>query len=223
MLKKNNVIVVANLQAFGIVCYSKYEKKILLIPKRKEETETEKEGHIFKELFNTYIDVSGFKESNQLTGLALFILEVLLFVLLFTVEEYYVNDTVAYLIFLSISMLCGITLGELLFGETHRSLMNLEYMEVEYVDKSIGEVLKKKLRKDIIMSAVIPLVMICSFIYIPFTLEHYTETLPISVSSFVLIASACFILKGICTISPLHLKIAAYRKVKKLIKKEPND
>ena len=223
MFRKNNVIVVANLQAFGIVCYSQYEKKILLIPKRKEELEREQDGYSFKELFDTYINVSGFKESNQLTGLALFILEVLLFVLLFTVEKYYVNDTIAYFVFLCISMLCGVTLGELLFGETHRSLRGLEYMEVEYIDKDIGNVLTKKLRKDIAMSIVIPLLIISSFIYLPFTLEHYTKSLPISVSSFVLIALACFILKGICTTSPLHLKIGAYKNVKKLIKKEPND
>lgn len=215
MLKKNNVIVIANLQAFGVVCYSRQEKKILLIPKNKKSDSSEGKSNV-KELLFTYLNMAGFYDDNQVTGALLYVLAVFFFLELVLTSETYVNMTIAYLVFLAASALSGIALGELLFGEIHRSLESFEYKEVEYIDQEIEKSLKKKLKKDIFIGTVVPIGILSSFIFLPLTLEHYLEVLPMSLSTFFLIDFSCFIVKGILTMSPPFLKLQAYQCITKL-------
>lgn len=218
MFKKNNVITVANLQAFGVVCYSQATKQILLIPKRKDATENEGISVNIHEMVDTYVKTSGIGDVKQFVGTVFYFLILFSAIVLISFNSVtYPKTFSSYFIFFLLSMTSGLGLGNLVFSNVHKSLKDLDYKAVYYIDDEIGAILKKKLKRDLLISTFLPLIIIASFICVPFTLEQYLSYLPVSISSFLLIGLASFVVYGIYTISPPFLKWQAYKKVKQLI------
>ena len=102
MQKKENVIVVANLFAFGIVCYSKKEDRILLIPKTENESDTDGSGRAgIAELLGTYFYTSSFCRRGKRLELAAILAAFVCFCLYISERNFLDTNLIGYLAFIA--------------------------------------------------------------------------------------------------------------------------
>lgn len=224
MQKKENVIVVANLFAFGIVCYSKNEDRILLIPKTENESGTDGSDRAgIPELLGTYFYTSSFCRRGKRLELAAILAAFVCFCLYISERNFLYTNLIGYLAFIAVSVTFGCMFARCLFRSVHDSLSEIRYREVDYIDGEIGLALKKKLRKDLLFGTTIPLLFLLNTIYLPFTLDTYLRALPVSVESTATLAAVSFLVYSIFLFSPPFLKVKAYIAVARLMKKRAHN
>lgn len=223
ILKRDRIISVANLQAFGSVYYSEEEDKLLLIKKNNNEN-SEKET-FFTKLKKAFCVLTGLLSKNTPILISCVLLIMINFFYPIGIDYAIQNGAqttfYTYIPFYLISVLTGYAIAKNVFNLVHNVIQSSEnFKEIVVIDDDISGALKKKLKKDIFYAAVLTFLSVGSLICFPHKNVSYITTyvnfMPVSATSFITIEVCIAILTFTWSCSPIGLKIKSYKKVKQL-------
>lgn len=222
--KKDKIISVAFMPAFGSIYYSTKTDNLLLIPTSKDVQEKCSNGS-----YHPSLSVAAIKQivvSNKQASLAIVFMLVALTCFCFGLN-YFVTDTLstwAYLLFLLVNILVGKLISDNIYKLVSEPVAEAKFKQVDFVDDDIAGALKKKLLTDIFKNIFITLLFILAMICYPQTgvsyLDLYQKFMPANTLSCLIIVGYVLVLTLVWHFSPVFSKYKAYKAVKRLNKEK---